>query len=353
MLKLQFLVGADHNTQRNKNPKKVEIDDWSRSLQKKKANMNGTHDISADQFDINKLHFGEITDHAFDGINYRRIQFIYTYPDGKDDTLILAGHDLPSGGIFVNVDKKNGSVSHSMSFDFNDKLLESENPDDDAVMIKVLDQIHAKCCQHCFNVKDQLGFNWRSVISVEDMIKLIADNKRTKEKKIIPGRRCYAKLQEFKEKLDKDGNVEKPQKMITKFTDLNGKVIPYTDLVEKRCSVIPALAIEGLYIGAKMSIQTKLNQGIVVAINGSSDQDHLSSAVERYKKKNSNMVRIDYDDQEEEKADRVSPKREPESMVEEDQEFDRPARRKEKSDRPKKSKKRQEEEEHVDAGDEM
>lgn len=185
-------------------------------------------------------------------LSYYRVDICTKYPDGTVGPLLLPTERLFSFGVSENTDpttKKLNGYTLPLCLWNKTEVTEPE---------KVFSDKFSEICDHVkshlLEIRDEVG---KYDLDEAELKKFNPLYWKRDKGKIIPGigPTLYPKLIVSK----KNGD----NKILTMFYDQNGSDINPMDLVGKYCHVEAVVKIESIYVGAKCSLQVKLQEAQV------------------------------------------------------------------------------------------
>lgn len=188
-------------------------------------------------------------------IVFYRIGIETKYPDGSQGPLIFELPKCFSYGVSENRDNKTDELQgHSMCLILSSK--DENTPEQDA-QIKAFRDLYQACLQHIVTVRKEIGKpKLKKIDNVEGAFRSpIYQREDDETGEIDPEApvKIYPKLIESR----------KSGKVITQFYDVKSDDIiedPLVFLKDKKCFVYPAVKVESIYIGARISLQLKIYQ---------------------------------------------------------------------------------------------
>lgn len=246
-------------------PKKVNL-----SLRQKNTKL-----VDPLEFNANNIIFDDPVAESIPGqpgTNYR-INLGYKNANGTDGMFILGFDNCYSFGVSENVDqaskKLNGYVAAISLFDMNGPTHKQQKT------VSVLSDIVQQCKKHILKDSTQEGLG---KIDEEDKIlesdlrkiNLVFWKKENGKPNPELGGTIYPKLIWSKARIDSKSGKEIPPKMLTRFynideVDENGDPVEVDplDYVGKRFIIQPAVKIESIFVGSRISIQMKIYEAFV------------------------------------------------------------------------------------------
>lgn len=231
--------------------------------------------INPEEFDASRIVFDDPVAESIPGqpgTNYR-INIGYKNPDNTDGFLILGFDTCYCFGISENVDLNskalNGYNAAISLFDMNGPTPKQQQT------VEALQEIIQQCKKNILKDSTQ-----ESMGKIDDDDKILESDLRKinlifwKKENGKPnpelGGTIYPKLIWSKARTDAKNNKQIPSKMMTRFyneddvdEDGNPVEINPLDYVGKRFQITPAIKIESIFIGAKISIQAKVYEAFV------------------------------------------------------------------------------------------
>jgi hypothetical protein len=190
---------------------------------------------------------------------FQRIPIQYKYDDGTIAKLAIETSVLHSWGVQENKNKTTGKID---SYTFSLVMFDARNgpTKKEAETISIFEQILTKIKEHLNDDSTREALNkWE----MDDDVKKMDIFYRKKDKgKLVPDAAptLYPKLLT---KFVADSND--PPIITTSFFNLdNVKYDVNTEMIGSRCKAYGAVVIDNIYVGAKPSVQVKLNDVVVV-----------------------------------------------------------------------------------------
>jgi len=216
--------------------------------------------ITWKNFDINNVIFEKVkTMTTAAEIKYQRIFLKYKYDDGTIGKISIRTPALFSYGIQENRSQTNTLDSYTLPITMYDKMVGQTEAE--AKTIEIFESCLKLIKTHLkkSDVKDALN-KYEMDADVDQMDIFY----RKKDKGVvlpdIPPT-LYPRLLTSYEK-SRDPPV--PPKIVTGFFDSDDEPIDPMTLVNERCRVVCDIGIDNIYIGAKPSIQVKVNDVLVI-----------------------------------------------------------------------------------------
>jgi hypothetical protein len=191
-------------------------------------------------------------------IRFYRIPISVRRADGSVGKLIFAPSDLFTFGVSVNKDPKRGEIT---GYTLPLTLWNKEGPtEDQESFITTMENVLSACKEHLVAVRKTIAKPNLTIDSLVDLDKLLY-YKLGDDGERVPGRgpAMYPKL--FTS--TKGGLME----ITTGFIDSNGNDIDPMTLVGKYGHTSPAIFIDNIYIGAKISLQVYVGEAIVKLVS--------------------------------------------------------------------------------------
>lgn len=227
--------------------------------------------LTYETFDINNVIFEDVKKIQHGKLEFQRIIIKYLYDNGKTDKLSIKTPELFSWGIqekhpyAVGSTASAGSDSDSivegytMSFVMFDQ--NSGPTEEQAGCLQMFEEILSKCKSHLKSEEVKAATAKYQMDALTDLMDIFY---RKKDKGIpIAGLppTMYPKLYT---KFDANRLPTDKPEITTGFYDANDDPIDPTKFIGSRCKAIGDIIVDNIYIGAKPSIQIKLNDVIVL-----------------------------------------------------------------------------------------
>ena len=217
--------------------------------------------ITYKNFDINNVIFENVKKMTTSSENkFQRVFLKYKYDDGTIGKISIKTPTLYSYGIQENRSPHTDLIdSYTLPLTMYDRM--GVQTEDEAKTIEIFESCLKLIKKHLkkSDVKDELN-KYEMDADVDQMDIFY----RKKDKGVIlpdiPPT-MYPRLLTSYEK-SRAPNV--PPKIITGFYDSNDEPIDPKTLINERCKVVCDIGIDNIYIGAKPSIQVKVNDVIVI-----------------------------------------------------------------------------------------
>lgn len=191
------------------------------------------------------------------GIRFFRIPISVRRPDGSVGKLIFAPRDLFTFGVSTNKNDQGVVTGYTLPL----TLWNKEGPtEDQTAFISTIENVIKACKDHLVSIRKSIMKPTLTFDSLCDIDKLLY-YKLGEDGERMPGRgpAMYPKL--FTKTTD--GVMD----ITTGFIDANGNDIDPMTLIGKYGHASPALFIDNIYIGAKISLQVYVGEAIVKLVN--------------------------------------------------------------------------------------
>ena len=191
------------------------------------------------------------------GIRFYRIPISVRKADGSLGKLIFAPRDLFTFGVSTNKNDSGTITGYTLPL----TLWNKEGPtDDQTAFISTVENVIKACKEHLVSIRKAImkpSLTFDSLCDLDKLLyyKLGEDGERVPNR----GPAMYPKL--FTKMID--GNMD----ITTGFIDGNGNDIDPLTLIGKYGHTTPALFIDNIYIGAKISLQVYVGEAIVNLVN--------------------------------------------------------------------------------------
>lgn len=191
------------------------------------------------------------------GIRFFRIPISTRHADGSVGKLIFAPSDLFTFGVSANKNDKGEITGYTLPLTLWNK--DGATPEQEA-FIETIKNVIKACKDHLVSVKKAIMKPSLTFDSLVDLDKILY-YKLGEDGEPVPGRgpAMYPKL--FTKMIDGCMNIT------TGFIDSNGNEIDPMNLIGKYGHTTPALFIDNIYIGAKISLQVYVGEAIVNLVN--------------------------------------------------------------------------------------
>jgi hypothetical protein len=191
------------------------------------------------------------------GIRFFRIPISTRNADGSVGKLIFAPRDLFTFGVSTNKNDSGAVTGYTLPLTLWNK---DGATDDQTAFISTIENVIKACKEHLVSIRKTImkpSLTFESLIDLDKLLyyKLGEDGER------VPGRgpAMYPKL--FTKMIDGSMNIT------TGFIDSNGNDIDPISLIGKYGHTTPALFIDNIYIGSKISLQVYVGEAIVNLVN--------------------------------------------------------------------------------------
>lgn len=223
--------------------------------------MDNTQLTDALTYDVKNMRFRKIIESSLPGlngapsVNYKRVPIGTRNPDGSQGDLVLQTLRLYSFGLSPNVSQTTGKTEgYTLAL-----CLTSRNgqTDDEKKWIDTFTKVVETTKDHLMDKKDEYGKYDLERVELKGLNPIWVKKEKGKP---VDGAApiLYAKLLMNK----KTGNIA------TLFTNgVTGHDIDPMTLIGKPCHVEAAIKIESVYIGAKISLQVKVQEANVFLID--------------------------------------------------------------------------------------
>lgn len=211
--------------------------------------------LSIESFNIDNLIFEDVKKCVTGDVAYQRIPIKYLDGDRKVD-LCIATPELMTYGVQENRQKSSDGKMANLDKPVESYSLPLVMAEDRTTL--VFEQILDKCKDHLKLKSTQKILNkFNLAPEVMDIF-----YRKRDEGELVVGAAptMYPKL--FTAYGKRDGGC--PPKITTEFYDMDDEIVDPTTLIGVKAKVIVAITVRDIYIGAKPSIQLKVNDAIVV-----------------------------------------------------------------------------------------
>jgi|HubBroStandDraft_6_1064221.scaffolds.fasta_scaffold302596_2 hypothetical protein len=226
--------------------------------------------LTYETFKAENIIFEDVKKVAFGDLKYQRIPIKYEEEDetgvktGRKMDLYIATPELMSWGVQENRQQNTGAAAavDKPADSYSLPLIMSDDN-----IIKVFESILEKCKEHLKLETTRKAVGKRMDAFAEEM-DIFWRKKDGGEPVVGAPPTMYPKLLTA---FEKSRNPANPPKISTMFREYNEKTDEETDidpmtLIGKRCKVCAAIQVKDIYIGAKPSIQCKVNEVQVIEI---------------------------------------------------------------------------------------
>ena len=209
---------------------------------------------------------------------YYQIPLIYNYGTSKNrnlSTFYLEGCEFKSNNGIITKPSPNGRQESSIMIIF-------DKSEDNIEFINIMDKIHESCAKILYENRGivKLSYFDYKMAEATGLKKLIFRKRDELTNEIIEDRDPSMFLKLFN--YEKDG-----KKNQTAFTGVNGKLIPWSTLVNTEITFIPLFQIKSIYVGGgKASIQTSVISAIVTSIKPKANVIKQLNTLETLRKNN-------------------------------------------------------------------
>jgi len=210
--------------------------------------------LSIESFNIDNLIFEDVKKCVTGDVAYQRIPIKYLLGERKVD-LCLATPELMTFGVQENRQKSADGKMANLDKPVESYSLPLVMANEEAT--RAFEQILEKCKEHLKLKMTQKALNkFNLAPEVMDIF-----YRKRDEGELVAGAAptMYPKL--FTAYGKRDGG---PPKITTEFYDMEDEIVDPTTLIGVKAKVIAAITVRDIYIGAKPSIQLKVNDAIVV-----------------------------------------------------------------------------------------
>jgi hypothetical protein len=224
--------------------------------------MNSNQLTDFHKFDAKRILFTkpEVGNIPGSKLTFKRIRIAIRNPDGTTGDLILATPpNLMCFGLQETTDQANGKVN---GYQFPMVLWNRNDPSsDEKLFTEVIHQISDACKEHLVKHREDID---RYDLEMNDLKKFNPLYYKMEKGRIVEGKGPMFYIKTLTSK--KDDQI----KINTVFTDEEtSEVLDPFDLLGKRCYVQGAIKIESIFIGTKISLQTKLYEATVKIVDTS------------------------------------------------------------------------------------
>jgi hypothetical protein len=223
--------------------------------------------LTFENFDINNVTFDEPKTIKFKDVSFQRIPIKYF--DGKTKTkLAIQTPALMSWGIQDPSKNKEGGESTGSSGGYSMSLVMFSNEsgcpnEEERKTMEMFDAILEKSKAHLKKLSTQKALGKFEMDGMVDCMKIFYRKRDKETGKIMDNMAptMYPKLL-----MKYSTNKSLPPAIDTKFYDIDDEEVVAETLIGTRCMVQAAVVVDNLYIGAKPSIQMKINDANVMQI---------------------------------------------------------------------------------------
>lgn len=224
--------------------------------------MNSNQLTDFHKFDAKRIIFSkpEVGNIPGSKLTFKRIRIAIRNPDGTIGDLILATPpNLMCFGLQETTDQASGKVN---GYQFPMVLWNRNDPTvDEKLFTEVIHTISDTCKEHLVKHRDEIE---KYDLEMNDLKKFNPLYYKMEKGKIVEGKGPMLYIKTLSSK--KDDLI----KINTVFTDEETcEVLDPMDLLGKRCYVQGAIKIESIFIGTKISLQTKLYEATVKIVDTS------------------------------------------------------------------------------------
>lgn len=241
---------------------------------------------SAFGYDVKNIRFRKPVDGSIlnDSVKFKRIAIGTRNPDGSLGELVIPTLQVYSFGLSENV---NPQTSKTDGYSLSLCLYSKDNPtEEQKKWVETFNSIVEYIKQYLLDHKDDIE---KYELEAADLKKLNPLYYKKEKGKIVEGTgpTLYAKVMQNK----------KTNSITTPFCDENGNDLDPLSILGKRCYATAAIKFEGIFIGAKISLQVKVYEAKVKLID---------SAPRRFLQSMSSSSAVVYDEKSPESAQPTS-----------------------------------------------
>jgi hypothetical protein len=202
--------------------------------------------------------------------SFKRIPIGTRNPDGTSGELVLLTPRVYSFGLSVNTNMNTGKPD---GYTLPLCLQSRDGPtQEETDWVNTFNSIVDNCREHILSVRDEIG---KYELEAADLKKLNPLYYRKEKGKVVDGSGpvLYPKILQQKKKVGK-GKAPPPSSdgsdsvITTIFVDEQGNDIDPLTLLEKHCYTSAAIKIESIFVGAKVSLQVKVQEAEVSVVGG-------------------------------------------------------------------------------------
>lgn len=242
--------------------------------------FDNTQLTSAFGFDVNNIRFRKPVDGSIlnDTVKFKRIAIGTRNPDGTLGELVIPTLPVYSFGLSENV---NPQTSKTDGYSLSLCLYSKDNPtDEQKKWVETFNAIVDHIKQYLLDHKDDIE---KYELEPADLKKFNPLYYKKDKGKIVEGTgpTLYAKVMQNK----------KNDLITTPFCDENGRDIDPLSILGKRCYATAAIKFEGIFIGARISLQVKVYEAKIKLID---------SAPRRFLQSQASSSQVVYDEKSQE-----------------------------------------------------
>lgn len=217
--------------------------------------------ITWKDFDINNVIFEKVTKMTTTAeIKFQRIFLKYKYHDGTVGKISIRTPKLYSYGVQENRSSQTNLLdSYTLPVTMYDKMV--GQTEDEAKTIEMLESCLKLIKQHLKKSDVKEALNKYEMDADVDQMDIFY---RKKDKGLILPDIPPTLYPKLVTAYEKSRNPSVPPKIVTGFYDSDDEPIDPIALINERCRVVCDVCLDNIYIGAKPSIQVKVNDVIVV-----------------------------------------------------------------------------------------
>ena len=218
--------------------------------------FDNTQLTSASDYDVKNMRFRKPIDGSIlnDTVKFKRIAIGTRNPDGSLGDLVIPTLQVYSFGLSENINPQSQKTDgYSLSL----CLYNKENPtDEQKKWVETFNSIVENVKQYLLDHKDDIE---KYELEPADLKKLNPLYYKKDKGKIVDGTgpTLYAKVMQNK----------KSDMITTPFCDENGNDIDPLSILGKRCYSTAAIKFEGIFIGARISLQVKVYEAQIKLID--------------------------------------------------------------------------------------
>lgn len=197
--------------------------------------------------------------------SYIRVPIGTRNPDGTSGELVLPTSRIYSFGLSVNTNMQTGKpdgYSMPLCLQSRDGLTEEER-----IWIETFNSVVDNCKDHILSIKEEIG---KYDLDIAELKKLNPLYYRREKGKIVDGSGpvLYPKVIQQRKKVKGAKNDSSESVITTVFVNEQGDDIDPMSLLEKHCFTTACVKIESIFVGAKISLQVKVQEAEVNIIGG-------------------------------------------------------------------------------------
>lgn len=224
------------------------------------SSQDNTQLTDAQTYNVSNMRFRKVIEGSVPSMNgapevkFKRVPIGTRNPDGSFGDLILQTERLYSFGLSPNINRDNGKTDgYTLTLCLHNRNSPSE---EEKRWVDVFNKIVDHTKDHLIQNKDEYG---KYDLERSDLRNLNPIWYKKEKGKVVEGSSpiLYAKLMQNK----KNGTIS------TIMTNDKDEDLDPMTLINKPCYVVAAIKIEGIFIGAKVALQVKVQEATIYLID--------------------------------------------------------------------------------------